>query len=208
MTTDQKRQNNIYLYFKVRTEVYFCSPVAVQYYEARLLACRILPRECGRTFLIHPKWKLSFKKYHLLHNTDWFQNRWIPRRMLLVELLICISMYVEMGLAYNFIRSFFFLSVTTFFCLSYPFSTLFLVCFFLSVFPYFFLLSSFHAAIILCVVFSTFLSLFFVVCCLLLIFFYQSLFSSYFLPFICLYLSIIFFFLSSDITFLPSFINL
>ena len=114
MTTDQKRQNNIYLYIKVRTEIYFCSPVAVQYYGARLLACRILPRECSRTFLIHPKCQLSFTKYHLLHNTDWFQNLWIPSGMLLVELLICISMYVEMGLAYIFMRSFLFLSVTTF----------------------------------------------------------------------------------------------
>lgn len=89
--------------------------MAVQYYWTRPLACRILPHECSRTFLIHPKWQRSFKKQHLLHNTDWFQNRWIPCGMLLIELLICISMHVQMGLTYSFIRSFFHLSVSTFF---------------------------------------------------------------------------------------------
>lgn len=68
----------------------------------------------------------------------------------------------------------------------------FLVCFFLSVFPYFFLLSSFYAAIILCVFFPNFFrySLSFAVCYL---FFSTSL---YFLPYICLYLSIYYFVLS------------
>jgi len=157
--------------------------------------------------MIHPKCQLSFKKYNLLHNTtqhntDWFQNRWIPRGMLLVELLICISVHVQMGLTYNFISSFFFLSVSKFFL---SFTSIYYI---ISLFPsscLFFLLSFFFLPFMLQSFFLYFCHISFVILWRLLFVTYFLLllfvFFLIFFPFY-IYLPIISFFLSSDTMFL------
>ena len=161
--------------------------MAVQYYWTSLLACRILPRECSRTFLIHPKCQLSFKKQHLLRNTDWFQNRWIPCGVLLVELLICISMHVEMGLTYSFIRTFFYLSVSIFFL---SFISIYYI---LSLFAsscLFFLISFFFLPFMLQLLFVHFLQISFVILCRLLFVTYFLLLVFIFFLFSSIYLFI------------------
>ena len=178
--------------------------MAVQYYRVCLLACRILPRERSPTFLIHPKCQLSFKKQHLPHNSDWFQNRWIlckhvtcwvtglhfnasrPEYRDVTDIHFHMLFHLPLSLS-TFYVSFIFIYYIIY-CLLLPVCfPLYLSSFFLLCFIYSLCLHIYIYVYILLL--HTFLSLFFVVSCVLLIFFFQSLFSSYLLPCICLYFS-------------------
>jgi hypothetical protein len=159
--------------------------VAVQYYWTRLLACRILPRECSRTILIHPKCQLSFKKTALTPQHGLVSKSLDTTWHVIVELLICISMHVQMGLTISYALSSSFLFPPSF-CLSYPFITLF-PCLLLPVCFSLFLSSSFHVAIILFVFFSNFFR-----------YSFRLLFVTYFI------LPVFIFFLFSSIYFLYS----
>ena len=196
--------------------------MAVQYYRVCLLACRILPRERSPTFLIHPKCQLSFKKQHLPHNSDWFQNRWILCKHVtcwVTGLHFNASRPEYRDVTYIHFHMLFHLplSLSTFY-VSFIFIYYIIYCLLLPVcFPLY--LSSFF---LLCFFYSLCLHIymyiyycfthFFLYSLLLVVSYLFSSSSLYFLPiffrvFVYIFLTFISFFLSSDTLFPPSFIN-